>query len=98
MPTREQLTDERVRELLKELGNSGIIPEEEAEDLCNTRNFDEAKECRRNTPQPQTITRKKVSDDTYAKLKENRENGDLQGQLDVLVEILLGKKTDQIQK
>jgi len=65
MPTRDQLTDERVRELITELGDAGIIHEDEAGDLTATREFGEARSVRERTPEPPAVTRAKVSGDTH---------------------------------
>ena len=91
MPTREQLTHERVNELLKELGNAGIIDSDEAEGLRVTREFQEAEKCRKETPEPKTVTREKVSDETHEKMENARDEGDVQAQLDIIYEILTGR-------
>ena len=90
MPTRDQLTQERVNELLKELGNAGIIDSDEAEGLRVTREFQEAEKCRKNTPEPKTVTREKVSDETHKKMRAAREEADLQQQIDIIYEVLTG--------
>lgn len=90
MPTREQLTHERVNALLKELGDSGIIDRSEAEGLTVTREFEEAEECRKNTPEPKTVTREKVSEDTHERMRDARNREDFQDQLDVIYEVLTG--------
>jgi len=96
MPTREQLTHERINSLLKELGNAGIIDQDEAEGLRVTREFQEDEECRKNTPEPKTVTREKVSEETHENMKTAREENDLQGQIDVIYEVLTGKHPDEI--
>jgi len=65
MPTRDQLTDERVRELITELGEAGIIHEDEAAGMAGTREFGEAREIRETTPEPPAVSRDKVSGDTH---------------------------------
>jgi len=91
MPTREQLTYERVNSLLKELGNAGIIDQDEAEGLRVTREFQDAEECRKNTPEPKTVTPEKVSEETHEEMLNAREEGDVQTQIGIIYEILTGR-------
>lgn len=50
MPTREQLNDERLRALIKELESKGTISPEMAQGLKEVRDFGEAEKVRKNTP------------------------------------------------
>ena len=90
MPTRDQLNQEKLDALLKELGDAGIIDSDEAEGLRVTREFQEAEKCRKETPEPKTVTREKVSDETHEKMVEARDESDFQAQLDIIYEILTG--------
>ena len=91
MPNRQQLTDERVRELIKELGDAGIIHEDEADDLTTTREFEEAREVRESTPEPPAVSRATVSADTHREFQDARTAGDLQAQIDLLWHVLTGR-------
>ena len=90
MPTREQLTSERVRELITELGEAGIIDEGEAEQLTATREFNEARDVRETAPEPPAVTRAKVSPDTHAEFGEAYENENELEALGILWETLTG--------
>ena len=90
-PTREQLTDERVRELITELGGAGIIHEDEAGDLTTTREFDEASEVRQSTPEPPAVSRAAVSAATHQDFQNARSAGDIQTQIDLLWHVLTGR-------
>jgi len=91
MPTREQLTDERVRALITELGKAGIIHEDEAGKLTATREFQEAMEARQSTPKPPAVTRAKVSAATHREFQDARTAGDIQTQIDLIWHVLTGR-------
>lgn len=90
MAKREQLTDERVRELITELGKEGIINEVEAEKLTKTRDFNEAKEVRENTPEPPTVTREKVTQESHVKFANAIEENNTDEALVLIWEVLTG--------
>ena len=96
MPTREQLTHERVNALIEELGEAGIIDETESRGLTATRDFREAYDVKANTPEPPSVTRAKVSDHTRQEFVNARENDDIQAQLDIIFEILTGDHPDEV--
>ena len=91
MPTREQLTDERVRELITELGEAGIIHEDEAGNLTSTREFNEAREVRKNTPEPPAVSRAKVGGQTRQKFREHYAEGETDAAIAVIWEIITGE-------
>ncbi|WP_256402419.1 hypothetical protein [Halorubrum salinum] len=91
MATRDQLTDERVRALITELGNAGIIHEDEAGQLAATREFEEASEVRESTPKPPAVTRTKVSAATHQEFQDARTADDLQTQIDLIWHVLTGR-------
>ena len=91
MPTRDQLTDERVRTLITELGNAGIIHEDEAGGLTATREFNEASEVRKSTPEPPAVTRAAVSAATHQEFQDARTAGDIQTQIDLIWHVLTGR-------
>ena len=90
MPTRNQLTDERVRALITELGEAGIIHEDEAGNLTTTREFNEAREVREDTPEPPAVTRAKVLPETHQEFAKAQENGDTDEALSIIWEVLTG--------
>lgn len=91
MPTREQLTAERVRTLLKELQKGEIINPEEAEKLRKTREFNESEEIREKTPEPPALTRNKVEEETKKQFKQARSKENIQKQIDILFHIITGE-------
>lgn len=91
MPTREQLTDERVRELITELGEAGIIHEDEAGNLTTTREFNEAREVRKSTPEPPAVSRAKVGEQTRQKFREHYAEGETDAAIAVIWEIITGE-------
>lgn len=90
-PTREQLTDERVRELINELGEAGIIDKEEAMKMGSTRKFDEAREVRKSTPEPPAVSRAKVGEQTRQKFREHYAEGETDAAIAVIWEIITGE-------
>ncbi|MUW13924.1 hypothetical protein GJ633_04050 [Halorubrum sp. CBA1125] len=91
MPTRDQLTDERVRALIVELGKAGIIHEDEAGQLTATREFEEAAEVRQSTPNPPAVSRAAVSEQTQQEFQQARTDSDVQTQLDLLWHVVTGR-------
>ena len=94
-PTREQLNDERLRELITELGEAGIIHEDEAGRLTRTREFGEATEARKSTPEPSAVTRAKVGKATRQSFLAAYNSGDTEAALAVIWEILTGEDATQ---
>ncbi|AGF91211.1 hypothetical protein HAPG_00025 [Halorubrum phage GNf2] len=90
MPTRNQLTDERVRELIKELGEAGIIHEDEAEGLATTHEFNEAREVRKETSEPPAVSREKVTHETHERFATALESGNTNEALVTIWEVLTG--------
>lgn len=90
MPTRDQLTSERVRELITELGDAGIIDQNEAGQLNATREFNEAKEARETTPEPPAVSRAKVSPDSHSEFRDALDAGDTDAALSIIWDVLTG--------
>lgn len=89
-PTREQLTAEKVNELIIELGEAGIIHEDEAGDLTTTRDFTEARSVRESTPKPAAVTRSKVSSESHREFSEALDAGNTEDALAHLWHVLTG--------
>ena len=94
MPTRSQITEERINELLTELGEAGIIHEGEAGQLTATREFNEASEVRKSTPEPQAVTRSKVSSESHREFERARSQDDIQKQIDLIWEVITGREVN----
>lgn len=96
MPTREQITYERLNALIEELGENGIIDESESDGLTRTRHLDEAQAVKESSPEPPAVTRSKVSRASREEFVTARDDGEIQKQLDILFEIVSGEHPDEV--
>jgi hypothetical protein len=90
MTKRDQLNKERITELLTELGQSGIIPEEEAKQLRETGHLGKAVDARKNTPEPSAVTRDKVSEESKKAFRDAYDAGNTEKALALVWETLTG--------
>ncbi len=95
MPTRDQLTQERLYALIETLEKKGVLGSEECNGLCQTRDFGEAQQQAENASPGESVRREKISDgthsaisDAYDNLQTARSNDDQQGQIDALEQIV----------
>ncbi len=102
MPTREQLTHERLDSLYKTLEKKGVIESDEEERLCQTTELGEARRNAQDLPPGESVRREKISDgthsaisDAYDNLQTARSNDDQQEQIDAL-ETIVDELTDVV--
>jgi len=102
MPTRDQLTQERLYALIETLEKKGVLENGECDGLCQTRDFGEAKLQAQNAQPGESVCREKISGGThsaisnaYDDLQTAKSNNDQQGQINAL-ETIVDELTDVV--